>query len=162
MLKGIDPVLGPDLLTALYLMGHGDEIALVDAHFPAASTAARTTVGRLVRADAGGGPRLLRAVLGVLELDTFVETAAWRMEVDGAPDELPPVQLEMRSALHQNAGPEHQLGSLARSDFYQRARAVYAVVVTGETRPWGNVILRKGVTPAPAGATESPRTIADW
>jgi len=162
MLKGIDPVLGPDLLAALYLMGHGDEIALVDAHFPAASTAARTTFGRLIRADAGGVPRLLRAVLSVLELDSFVDVAAWRMEVDGAPDELPPVQVELRSVLQQNAGSERRLGSLRRPDFYERARAVYAVAVTGETRPWGNVILRKGVTPAPEGMGEPPRTIADW
>ncbi|MBO0707284.1 MAG: ribose ABC transporter [Candidatus Dormibacteraeota bacterium] len=162
MLKGIDPVLGPDLLTALYLMGHGDEIALVDAHFPAASTAARTTFGQLIRADGGGVPRVLRAVVSVLELDTFVDVAAWRMEVDGAPDELPPVQVEMRSVLEREAGSEHRLGSLTRSDFYERAGAVYAVVVTGETRPWGNVILRKGVTPAPPGATEPLHTIADW
>jgi L-fucose mutarotase len=161
MLKGIDPVLGPDLLTALYLMGHGDEIALVDAHFPAASTAARTTFGSLIRADAGGVPRVLRAVLSGLELDSFVEVAAWRMEVDDAPDELPPVQAEMRSVLARNAGPGHRLGSLRRPDFYERARGVYAVVLTGETRPWGNVILRKGVTPPPAGPSE-PQTIADW
>lgn len=162
MLKGIDPVLGPDLLAALYLMGHGDEIALVDAHFPAASTASQTTFERLIRADAGGVPRVLRAVLSVLELDTYVELAAWRMEVDGAPDVLPPVQEEMRSVLEQAAGPEQRLGSLRRPDFYLRARSVYAVVVTGETRPWGNVILRKGVTPAPSGAAESLQTIADW
>lgn len=162
MLKGIDPVLGPDLLTALYLMGHGDEIALVDTHFPAASTAARTTFGRLIRGDAGSVPRVLRAVLSVLELDSFVEVPAWRMEVDGAPGELPPVQVEMRSVMTRYAGPEHVLGSLRRPDFYQRARDVYAVVVTGETRPWGNVILRKGVTPPPSGAPASPDTIAGW
>ncbi len=162
MLKGIDPVLGPDLLTALYLMGHGDEIALVDAHFPAASTAARTTFGRLVRADAGGVPRVLRAVLTVLELDTFVDPAAWRMEVDGAPDELPPVQAEMLSMLERHAPSQHRLGSLRRPDFYERAQGVYAVVVTGEVRPWGNVILRKGVTPAPSGVTDVPATIAGW
>lgn len=162
MLKGIDPALGPDLLTALYLMGHGDEIALVDAHFPAASTAARTAFGRLIRADAGGVPRVLRAVLSVLELDTFVEPAVWRMEVDDAPDELPGVQVEMRSVLRRDARPEHRLGSLRRPDFYERAGTAYAVVVTGETRPWGNVILRKGVTPPPPGATEALRTIADW
>ncbi len=162
MLKGIDPVLGPDLLTALYLMGHGDEVALVDAHFPSASTAAGTTFGRLIRADAAGVPRVLRAVLTVLELDSFVEAAAWRMEVDGAPQELPPVQTEMRSVLGRHAGPEHPLGSLRRPDFYLRARGVYAVVVTGEVRPWGNVILRKGVTPAPSGVAEPAPTIADW
>jgi len=162
MLKGVDPVLVPDLLAALYEMGHGDEIALVDAHFPAASTAARTTFGRLIRADAGGVPRVLRAVLSVLELDTYVPVAAWRMEVDDAPDRLPPVQVEMASVLAGGAGPEHRLGSLRRPDFYQRAQQVHAVAVTGETRPWGNVILRKGVTPPPAGFTESPATIADW
>jgi len=162
MLKGVDPVLLPDLLTALYEMGHGDEIALVDAHFPAASTAVRTPFGRLIRADAAGVPRVLRAVLSVLELDTFVDVAAWRMEVDGAPDQLPPVQVEMTSMLATGAGPGHRLGSLRRPDFYQRAREVYAVAVTGETRPWGNVILRKGVTPPPAGSTEPPATIAGW
>ena len=161
MLKGVDPVLGPDLLTALYLMGHGDELALVDAHFPAASTASRTSFGRLIRAEAGGVPRVLRAVLSVLELDSFVQVPAWRMEVDDARDELPPVQVEMRSVLERHAGPEHRLGSLPRPEFYERARRVYAVVVTGETRPWGNVILRKGVTPSRAGS-EPPPTIADW
>jgi L-fucose mutarotase len=162
MLKGVDPVLGPDLLTALYEMGHGDEIALVDAHVPAASTAAVTTFGRLIRADAAGVPRALRAVLSVFELDTYVEVAAWRMEVDGAPDQLPAVQVEMAGVLVETAGPTHRLGSLRRPDFYERARGAYAVAVTGETRPWGNVILRKGVTPPPPGMTDPPETIADW
>src|SRR4051794_12837876 len=84
MLKGIDPLLGPDLLQVLAAMGHGDELAIVDANFPAAAVAQR-----LVRLDGVDAPRALGAVLSVLPLDSFVETPVAVMAVVGDPTQIP-------------------------------------------------------------------------
>lgn len=140
MLKGIDPLLSPDLLAILRAMGHGDEIAIVDANFPAASTAQR-----LVRLDGVSAVAALDAVLSLMPLDEFVEVAAWRMEVVGAPDAEQPVFAAFREVLTRHEGERGRLGALERFAFYERARASYAVVATGETQLYGNVILKKGI-----------------
>ena len=145
MLKGIDPLLGPELLATLRAMGHADEIAIVDANFPAAANARR-----LIRAEGVSATRMVEAILSVLPLEQFEPIAAFRMEVDGAPDELPPVIGEFE-ALLQAAGYAGPIGALGRFDYYERTRAAYAIVSTGERRYWGSLILKKGAIP-PEGA----------
>ena len=141
MLKGIDPILGPDLLAILRAMGHGDDIAIVDANFPATSSAKR-----LVRMDGVDAPRLVRAVLSVLPLDTFVPNAAFRMAVVDRPDDIPPITKEF-AALLAAAGYQGEIEPVERFAFYEKARDAYAVVATGERRYWGNLILKKGAIP---------------
>lgn len=141
MLKTLDPLLGPDLLHALASMGHGDEIAVVDAHFPGASVARR-----LVRLDGVGAVPVLRAVLSLLPLDDFVDTPFATMAVVGRPDEVPEPVREFTALVRDTTGrPALAAQALDRTDFYARARSAYAVVQTGELRLYGNVLLRKGV-----------------
>lgn len=142
MLKAIDPLLSPDLLYVLRAMGHGDEIAIVDANYPAQS--AGPDVIRLEAADA---PRALDAVLSVLPLDTFVPEACWRMEVVGDADADLAVFREFRYVIGKREGPQFRLGTLERFAFYERASRCFAIVATGERRFYGNVILKKGVIP---------------
>jgi L-fucose mutarotase len=142
VLKRIDPLLGPDLLHALAAMGHGDEIAIVDANFPATSTARR-----LIRADGAGAPAVLSAVLTLLPLDTFTETPAAVMAVVGDPGTVPPPVREFQAILDRVAGKPLRLATLERSTFYERARAAFAVVATGERRFYGNILVTKGVVP---------------
>ena len=144
MLKGIDPLLGPELLATLRAMGHADEIAIVDANFPAAANARR-----LIRAEGVSATRMVEAILSVLPLEQFEPIAAFRMEVDGAPGELPPVIGEFEALLRAvgYAGP---IGALGRFDYYERTRSAYAIVSTGERRYWGNLILKKGAIPPEA------------
>ena len=141
MLKGIDPLLGPELLATLRAMGHADEIAIVDANFPAASNARR-----LIRAEGVTATRMVQAILSVLPLEQFEPIAAFRMAVDGAPDELPPVIGEFERLL-KSAGYEGPIGALDRFAYYERTRAAYAIVSTGERRYWGNLIRKKGAIP---------------
>jgi L-fucose mutarotase len=140
MLKGIDPLLSPDLLATLRAMGHGDEIAIVDANFPAASTARR-----LVRLDGVSATAALDAVLSVMPVDDFVAEAAWRMQVVDAPDAEQPIFADFRQILARHEGDSGRLGALERFAFYQRARDAYAIVATGETQLYGNIIVKKGI-----------------
>jgi L-fucose mutarotase len=140
MLKGIDPLLNPELLQALAAMGHGDEIAIVDANFPAASNAKR-----LIRLDGADAARALKAILSVLPLDTFVPSPAHVMQVVGSPETVPPTVREFRAILEAEAGRAIEPAAIERHGFYERARACYAVVATGERRKYGNIILTKGV-----------------
>lgn len=149
MLKGLDPLLGPELLAALRAMGHADEIAIVDANFPAAANARR-----LIRAEGSTAPRMVEAILSVLPLEQFEPVAAFRMAVDGAPHELPPVIDEFVGLL-KAVGYEGPIGALDRFAFYQRTKDAYAVVSTGERRYWGNLILKKGAIPPEAGAGDA-------
>jgi L-fucose mutarotase len=152
LLLRIDSALNPDLLYALRAMGHGDELVICDTNFPADAVARQTAYGRLLRIDNVTAARAVRAVLSVMPLDTFVETPAERMEVVGRPDEVPPVQQEMQAeidlAVRREFGRDTwPMGSLERFAFYERARGAYAILVTGERRFYGNVILKKGVIP---------------
>jgi L-fucose mutarotase len=140
MLKTLDPLLGPDLLHALASMGHGDEIAVVDANFPAARCARR-----LVRLEGVSATRALHAVLTVLPLDDFVATPLAAMAVVGRPDEVPEPVREFAALVRQAGAGEAAAELLARDDFYARAREAYVIVQTGETRLYGNALVRKGV-----------------
>ncbi|MBU6513794.1 MAG: ribose ABC transporter [Betaproteobacteria bacterium] len=141
MLKLLSRLHTPELLHALASMGHGDEIALVDANFPGA-----TMARRLVRLDSAGLPEVLDACLQLMPLDAFVEQPALRMEVVGAPADIPEVQRECQVLIdrHEGAG-RFTLAGIERHAFYARSREAFAVVATGEARPYGCIILKKGV-----------------
>lgn len=145
MLKGIDPLLGPDLLHILASMGHGDELAVVDANFPAAAVARR-----LVRLDGTDTPRALSAVLSLLPLDTFVDSPAAVMAVVGRPDEVPPPVRDFQPIVDRAMGRPVRLAVVERFAFYERVRNAYAVLATGERRFYGNIIVTKGVIPPEA------------
>jgi L-fucose mutarotase len=151
MLRGIDPLLGPDLLHALRAMGHGDEIAVVDANYPATSNAIR-----LIRIDGADAVRVIDAILSVMPLDSFVEVAAFRMEVVGDPKKVPPVCREFERVVQRRA-PGHEVGTLERFKFYERANRAFAHVATGERRLYGNLILTKGVVSSEESADGAPR-----
>src|SRR5262245_60017962 len=142
MLKGLDPLLSPDLLHALAAMGHGDELVVADANFPAASVARR-----LVRLPGIDAPRALRAILSVLPLDTFAQTPAAVMAVVGNPETVPPPVREFQDVVDFAAGRPVRIESIERFAFYERAKAAFAVVATGEHRFYGNIIVVKGVIP---------------
>jgi L-fucose mutarotase len=143
MLKGIDPRLNAELLHVLRAMGHGDVVVLADANFPADALARETAHGALLRLDAPL-PDAARAILSVLPLDTFVDDHAMRMEVVGAPDEVPEVQREVAAAIVA-AGDDRPMTGVERFAFYGLARGAYAVVQTAERRFYGCVAFRKGV-----------------
>jgi L-fucose mutarotase len=140
MLKGIDPLLSPDLLATLRAMGHGDEIAIVDANFPAASVARQ-----LIRLDGVSATAALDAVLSVMPLDDFAAEAAWRMAVVDAPEADLPIFAAFRALLATHEGRDVALPALERFAFYERARAAFAIIVTGEARLYGNILLKKGI-----------------
>ena len=145
MLKGIDPLLGPELLAVMAAMGHGDELVIADANFPAESVARGTTHGRALRSDAGAVP-LLGAVLSLLPLDGHEPDPVLTMQVVGDPAAIPPVVAQAAPLV---AAQGHGMASLERFAFYDRARRAFAVVRSGEIRPYGNFILRKGVITRP-------------
>lgn len=140
MLKHIPPCLSPELMSILMRMGHGDEIVLADGNFPAESHAQR-----IVRADGHGVVPLLDAILKFLPLDTFVDHPASVMQPvdDQAPE--PPIWSEFRMLLKKHEGREIELRPVERFRFYDFARSAYAIVGTGETAVYANLILKKGV-----------------
>lgn len=145
MLKGIDPRLNADVLQCLRAMGHGDTVVLTDTNFPAESVARATTRGALLRMENLTCAEAAKAVLSVLPLDTFVDDFAARMEVVGAPAEIPLVQAEVQSEIDAAEGRPRPMISIERFAFYDEAKQAYAVIQTGERRFYGCFILRKGV-----------------
>jgi L-fucose mutarotase len=139
MLYGIDPILGPDLLHALRAMGHGDEIVIADANYPAVSKARR-----LIRLDGLDAVRVLDGVLSLMPLDTYVDNAAFTMEVVGDPKAVPEVCREFAKVVRRRAKGQ-RIATLERFAFYERAEAAFATIATGERRLYGNIILKKGV-----------------
>ncbi|HTU53552.1 MAG TPA: RbsD/FucU domain-containing protein [Acetobacteraceae bacterium] len=140
MLKKLTRLHTPDLLHLLASMGHGDEVALVDAHFPAVSLARR-----LVRLDGADLPAALDACLVLIPLDSFVPDPALRMEVVGKPEEIPEVQRACQMVIDANEGCRVPLAPLERHAFYARAREAFGIVATGELRPYGCILIKKGV-----------------
>jgi len=150
MLKNIDPLLSPDILYALCAMGHGDEVAVCDAHYPSEMVGKHTGYGKVARMDGADTGQALRAILSVLELDGhFVEHPAERMMVDNEPEAMPAVQMEALAALRAEVGRSASFGLIPRKDFYERSKRAYLMVQTGETRGWGCFILRKGLIVTP-------------
>lgn len=142
MLKGISPIISPELLKTLAEMGHGDEIVFADAHFPATSVNQR-----VIRADGLRIADLLRAVLPLLELDAYVpHPIAMMAAVEG--DTLDPeVEQSYMKAVAETHPAVKTVERVERFAFYERTRNAFAVVATGETAQYGNIILKKGVTP---------------
>jgi L-fucose mutarotase len=140
MLKNLSPLHTPELLHTLASMGHGDDIVIVDAHFPAVSMAQR-----LLRLDGVDAPAALEACLRLIPLDTFVDDPALRIEVVHDPDEIPEVQHEFQKVIDQQEGRHVPLAKIERFAFYERAKKAYAIVATGELRPYGCVLIKKGV-----------------
>lgn len=142
MLIGISPLLSPELLATLCRMGHGDEIVLADAHFPGESVN-----DRVLRADGLKIDALLAAIMPLYALDEYVEKPlAMMAAVDG--DCLDPkVEERYMAAIHMSWPKTAAPARIDRFAFYERARGAFAVVMTGETAKYGNIILKKGVTP---------------
>lgn len=140
MLRNIDPILSPELLKVLRAMGHGDEIVIADANFPASSSGPQC-----IRADGSTASEMLRAVLQVMPLDSFVPDPALTMQVVGSPDEVPAAVADFGKIIQEVADNPVETQSLERFAFYERAATAYAVIQTGETRFYGNIILKKGV-----------------
>ena len=137
MLKGISPVVSPDLLKTLAEMGHGDEIVIADAHFPG-----HTFNSRVLRADGLDADQLLAGIIPLFELDAYATPVIMMEAVPG--DTLDPtVEARYRKAL----GYEGIIERVERFAFYERAKKAYAVVLSGEIAQYGNIILKKGVTP---------------
>ena len=143
MLKGIDPLLTPELLKLLAEMGHDDAIVLADANFTAQSLGAGKPVLRL---PGVGMARAVRAVESVLPLAADVDHPVAYMQVSGtqAPYRSA-LQREVMDVLSPALQPHQQAEAVERFAFYDRVRAAYAIVVTGELQPFGNFLLRKGV-----------------
>jgi L-fucose mutarotase len=143
MLKGISPLISPELLAVLYRMGHGDEIVLADAHFPG------DTYGqRVVRADGLRIADLLDGILPLFELDTYGDSPTIMMAPGESSVLDPRVEESYRRVILTHCPDAPAIVRNERFVFYERARKAFAVVMTGETATFGNIILRKGVTPS--------------
>jgi L-fucose mutarotase len=140
MLRSLNPLLSPELLFTLASMGHGDDIAVVDANFPGDSCA-----DRLIRLDGISATDVLEAVLSVMPLDSYVPNPAISMQVVDAPDEIPPVVAAFQKVIDTVADNPAPIQGAERFDFYDRAKASYAIIQTGETRLYGNLLVKKGV-----------------
>ena len=147
MLKGIDNRLNAEVLACLRAMGHGDVLIVADTNFPSDSVARATVTGKLLRMENLTSAEAMRAILSVFPLDTFVDDFAGRMEVVGAPDEIPAIQQEVQAEIDRAEGKPRKMVSVERFAFYDMARQAYAVIQTGERRFYGCFMLRKGVIP---------------
>ncbi len=150
MLKGIDNRLNAEVLRVLRAMGHGDVLILADTNFPSDSVARATVTGKLLRMENLTSAEAANAILSVLPLDTFVDDFAGRMEVVGAPDEVPAVQAEVQAEIDRAEGRPRPMVPIERFAFYDLARKSYAVIQTGERRFYGCFMFRKGVIPPEA------------
>lgn len=142
MLKGISPLISPELLKVLASMGHGDEIVLADAHFPGHSINAN-----VLRADGLRIPELLEAILPLFELDAYVPNPVVMMAPVEGDHLVPEVEHSYLEKISKEAPGIKSVHRIDRFAFYERARSAFAIVMTGETAKYGNVLLKKGVTP---------------
>ena len=139
MLKGIDPVISPELLKIIMEMGHGDELVIGDGNFPAASCAQR-----LVRLDGHGVCEILDALLKLYPLDTYVDAPVGLMAVTPGDTVVPVIWEDYKRIVKEREG-DHNIEMIERFEFYERAKKAYAIVATGETALYANIILKKGV-----------------
>ncbi len=140
MLIGIDPILTPDLLRHLRAMGHGDELVIADANFPAESSA-----NRIERLAGVSATQALGAILSILPLDSFVAAPARTMQVVGDSQAVPEIVAEFQRIINDTADNPAPIKSVERHTFYQETRKAYCVVQTAESRLYGNIILSKGI-----------------
>lgn len=142
MLKGVSARLSPELLKILYEMGHGDELLLADAHFPGHSLGRR-----VLRADGLTVTEMLEAILPLVELDTRTGSLAM-MQPDTGDTLDRTVEGGFLRVVHRYGPAAIEVSRIEREAFYDRAASCYAVLMTSEMRAYGNLIIRKGVTPA--------------
>ncbi|MDR2471001.1 MAG: L-fucose mutarotase [Treponema sp.] len=142
MLIGIDPVISPELLDTLFRMGHGDEIVLADAFFPG-----DTFNSRVIRADGIRIPALLDGILALINLDSYVPQPAAMMAPVPGDDLDPETEKSFRAVIDRRWPGTPPVERVERFAFYERTKKAYAVVMTGETVKYGNIILKKGVIP---------------
>lgn len=137
MLKGVPAIVHPDFLKILAQMGHGDEIVIADAHFPSYSISSN-----VVRVDKASSTEIMEAVTKLIELDQYVDKPVMLMQpVPG--DQIDP---ELLAEVKTLTGNPERIEYIERFAFYERAKKAFAVVVSGEQRIYGNIILKKGVT----------------
>ena len=141
MLKNISPLFSPELLATLYRMGHGDEIVLADAHFPG-----NTMNANVIRADGLKIDALLDAILPLYALDSYVDDPVVMMQVVEGDEADPTVEASYRAVIDKYAPETPAIALIDRFAFYDRAKSAFAVVMTGETRKYGNIIIKKGVS----------------
>lgn len=140
MLKGINPLFGPDLLHALASMGHGDELVIADRNFPS------NRVGqRVVELRGHDATTVATALMEILPLDFALDSPVLRMATAEGPEDVPPVHAEIISAVTPHLNEGQTVGALERFAFYERAEKAFVVIVTGETRAYGDFIISKGV-----------------
>lgn len=142
MLKGISPIISPELLGTLSRMGHGDEIILADAHFPGESFNSS-----VLRADGLQIAELLEAMLPLFELDSYVDAPLVMMAAVEGDSLNPDVEKRYLKAIHSSNPQVPPIKRIDRFAFYERAKSAFAVLMTGETAKYGNILLKKGVTP---------------
>lgn len=140
MLKGIPSIIPPELLKIIMEMGHGDEIVIGDGNFPAASHAQR-----LVRCDGHNVPDILEAILKLFPLDQYVEKPAGLMAVVAGDPTVPTIWDEYKKIIKENETNFNEFEFIERFEFYNRAKSAYAIVSTGESAIYANIILKKGV-----------------
>jgi len=140
MLKGIPPLISPDFMKVMMEMGHGDEIVIANANFPAASNARR-----LVRCDGSTAVQVLEALLRFFPLDTFVTSPATLMDVASGESLSPGIWGEFQAAIQRSEPWVKDFEIVKRMEFYERAQGAYAIITTGERRRYANLILRKGI-----------------
>lgn len=142
MLKGISPVFNPELLATLYRMGHGDEIVVADAHFPGESLHKH-----VIRADGVETNDLLEGILPLFEVDSYVADPLVMMAVVEGDTADPGVESGYKNIIQKHAPGAPGIVFIERFQFYKRARNAFCIVISGDTRKYANIILKKGVTP---------------
>ena len=140
MLRGIDPVISPELLDILFRMGHGDEIVIADAFFPGDSFGKR-----VIRADGIGVSELLKGIMPLITLDQYVDSPLIMMEAIEGDTLDPKVEVSYRKSIDEVWPHTPAIERIERFEFYRRAEKAFAVVMSGETKKYGNIILKKGV-----------------
>lgn len=142
MLKGVPAILSPELLKVLCEMGHGDEIVIADGNFPAESMGKNAVV---LRADGHGVPEILDAVLKMIPLDQYVEQPVALMEVVPGDPCVPVIWKQYRALLEENGEDSTRIEMMERFAFYERAKKAFAIIATGESAIYANILLKKGV-----------------
>lgn len=149
MLKGIDQRLSAEIVHALMLMGHGDDLVICDVNHPAATIAAETTYGTLIDMAGCDIPTGTAAILSLMPLDGFVEAPVTRMQVVGDPEAQVPVFAAMQAVIDHAEGRTVPMAALERFAFYEAAKSAFCIIRTADSGPYGCFILKKGVVDLP-------------
>lgn len=145
MLNGIAKIIPPDLLYALSAMGHGDRITIADAHFPAYTCAHNNIMNTPIRLDNATVSDILNAILPLLPLDNFTDDAALYMQMVDTPQQIPEAVQEYQQIINEKATNPCAVKAVERFAFYDKAKTSFVTVQSGDLRPYGNIILAKGL-----------------